>query len=577
MARTRRSNMPVEGSWRMVEEGENDSFDTTLIQDAFEDDFIMSSGQSQFASSSQELASQDSIHDFADRADEDQVILRAPFQPSLFSTRHASVDKERTPVPEFFMPSVGVSSPRLSSARSSRTIRPVANDPPQVRRRALRQDSTDGSHHNYSTQTQKTHAPERIHARNGAAQQANLSERFTSSAPGFIFDCLAWVFSVVGMALRFAKWPVAVMLALYIAVGISIAGKNAVTHSVSASLQPICRIPGAPLFNFPFCSDDSIIQGSTERAQPLEFDELMNAQSQFEQVLEDSARGVSLPMEMKMTESSVRDLRTVVKYSDLPAREELVYEFDGYIESVRQIVDDLQSFNTHVGGAVDSVISINRWTSRYIDSIAINREASNSLISRGFEWVFSPFQLAAFDERMILEKYIEHTAFVSDKIQTLILEAQATLRLLSQADDHLQRINEFVVRRGKDVKQKRSEVLWDLWTLIGANNGRLNKLSAQLSLLRQVETQRTSAVKQLMGLVHDLGDIQTKLGDLRERVAAPELLADTASIPLSVHIETINAGVERLEAARIRIRAEENERVKQALNKGKNGVPMIDS
>ncbi len=154
MARTRRSNIPVDGSWRMVEEGENDSFDTTLVQDAFEDNFIMSSGQSQLTSSSQDLASQESIRDFADRADEDQIILRAPFQPSLASTRHASIDKERTPIPEFFMPTLAVStSPRRSSAHSSSTIRPLANGSPQVRRRALRRESTDDeTHHSFSAQ-----------------------------------------------------------------------------------------------------------------------------------------------------------------------------------------------------------------------------------------------------------------------------------------------------------------------------------------------------------------------------------------------------------------------------------------
>ncbi|KAI0436997.1 hypothetical protein F4803DRAFT_540395 [Xylaria telfairii] len=572
MARTRRSNMPVESSWRMVEEGENDSFDTTILRDTFEDDFVVSSQQSQLTSSSQDMASQDSIRDFADNADEDQVILRAPFQPSLASTRHASVDKELTPVPEFFMPTVGVSSSRRSSARSSKTIRPVVNDHSQIRRRVYRQESTDGSHHDYSTPT--PHAQGKYQATDEDPQSPNLSQRFTSSALGFVVDCFAWILSVIGMALRFLKWPAAFLLAIYMAIGIAMLGKNAITQSASASLQPICRIPGVSLLPLTFCRDDSLAPGS--KMQSLEFDELMSAQAKFEKVLEDSAQGVSLPMEMKRTEASVRDLRTMVKYSDLPARGELVYEFDGYIDSVRQIINDLQSFNTHVGGAVDSVIGINRWTSRYLDSVMIHREAHNNLLSRSLEWVFAPFQPAVFDERMILDKYIEHTAFVSEKIEGLILEAQAILRLLSLADDHLERINEYVVRNDNAVKEKHNEVFWNLWTLIGANNGRLQNLRAKLSLLRQVDTQRRSAVAQLIGMVHDLGDIQTKLGDLRDRVAAPELLADTTSIPLSVHIETINAGVERLEAARIRIRAQENERLQEALARGKNEIPMID-
>ena len=49
-----------------------------------------------------------------------------------------------------------------------------------------------------------------------------------------------------------------------------------------------------------------------------------------------------------------------------------------------------------------------------------------------------------------------------------------------------------------------------------------------------------------------------------------------AHIPLSVHIETINAGVERLETARSRIRAEENERLQQALVRARGETRMIE-
>lgn len=557
-------------------EGEHDSFDTSVVQDAFDDNWVMSSGQSQHTSSSQDLASQESIRDFADRADEDRVILRAPFQPSLASTRHASMekDKERTPVPEFFMPTPAINtSPRRSSTRSSRTIRPGSIDAPQVRRRAPKQESSDEAYESSRNAQFDSHGTKSAPQRPGLSQQ-----RSTDAGPGIFMECLHWIFSVVGIALRFAKWPIAFLLALYIVLGISILTRNIVTNSVTASLQPICRIPGVSFLDFPFCTEGPSPPGSKENVQPVAFDELMNVQSQFEKVLEDSAQGVSLPMDMKRAEASVRDLRTMVKYSDLPSREELVLEFDGYIDAVRQIVNGLQAFNTHVGGAVDSVISINRWTSRYIDSIAATREAQGQLTTWNIiEWLFSPFQPVVFHERMILEKYIEHTSFVSDKIQGLILEAQDTLRLLSKADDHLQRIDEFIVRNGNAVKEKRSEALWDLWTFIGANNRQLNKLSAQLSLLKQVDAQRSTAVKQLMGLVHDLGDIQTKLSDLRDRVAAPELLSDTTSIPLSVHIETIDAGIQRLESARVRIRAEENERLQQALARGKGEIPMIES
>jgi hypothetical protein len=66
----------------------------------------------------------------------------------------------------------------------------------------------------------------------------------------------------------------------------------------------------------------------------------------------------------------------------------------------------------------------------------------------------------------------------------------------------------------------------------------------------------------------ELESIQANLGDLRDRVAEPEIARDKASVPLSVHIETIDRGVERLEAARNRIRAAENDRIREALARG---------
>lgn len=582
MARSRYANrsessLPVESSWRMVEGSENDSFDTSIVQDPYDDDLIISSGPSQEGISSQDfsIASQDSIRDFATNADEDQVILRSPFHPSLASTRHTSMDKERTPVPEFFMPRVEVDSPRRSSRSSRSTIRPTSEELQGLRRRGFYQQMSDGS-----PQQRPGMGRERSGRfdPNGPPQGRNATswDRFSTALPGALFEIAAWCLSVVGTALQYAKIPISIMLAVYMIIGTGMVAKNMVTESITASLSPLCRIPGASLLDLPFCPDLPRVPGKNG-TRPVEFDELMNVQAEFEKVLETSASGVSLPMEMKRSEAAVRDLRTIIKYEeDLPAREELLYEFDGYINSMRDISNDLLSFNTHVGSAVDSVISINRWTSRYIDSISVAREAHDNLLSHFTDWLFSPFQPAVFDERMLLDKYIEHTALVSDKIANLIIEAQAVLRLLTQAENHLQLINEHVVRSGNHVKEKQSEVFWTLWTLVGANTRRLHNLRAQLGLLRQVESQRTLAVEQLVGLVHDLGDIQTKLSDLRDRVAAPELLADNTNIPLSVHIETINAGVERLESARSRIRAEENDRIQQALARARDEDRLID-
>ncbi|CCF44240.1 hypothetical protein CH063_13703 [Colletotrichum higginsianum] len=472
-------------------------------------------------------------------------------------------------------------SPRQSSGRSTRTIRP-GDDPYQqqeVRRRVIRQASTGSP----LKLRRGDHGRGRDYYDDAAEEHRTVTERLSESLPGAIFNVLAWVFNVIGMALGYVQKPLALCLAVWLFFGASIMLQNMVTKSLTASLSPFCRIPGAAYLDLPFCPSFTSTTGGGQDSGPanVEFDDLMNVQSQFEQVLERSADGVSLPMEMKRSESSIRDLRTMVRYSELPQRDELVYEFNEYIDTARLTAADLQKFNVHVGSAVDSVISINRWTSRYLDTLSASETTDVGILSQWSSWIFYPFTptVTPFSERTLLDKYVEHTAMVSDRISSLIVEAQGVLLLLTKAEEHLNQIYELVTRSSNSVKSRRDEVLWTLWTLVGANNKRLHNLNAQLSLLRQVDRQRSTAVAQLSALIVDLEKIQAGLGDLRDRVAAPELLRDSvAAIPLSVHIETIDRGVERLEDARQRIRANENDKIREALARGgtKEDDKLID-
>ncbi|KAI1821147.1 hypothetical protein F4861DRAFT_485636 [Xylaria intraflava] len=556
MARATR-HLPAESSWRVVEEGENDSFDTTF-RETFDDEdrHSISSSQSQVTVSSQGPGSQESTRDYTD---DSQVILRIPFQPSLAARQRPSADQENTPVPRL----------ATSNAGPSKGTRSSTTEPNQVRRRAFRDGATNRRR---SSQTPTIRARAEGRGSNDGAQRRSLLERFTTSAPEMIFDSLAWVLSVIGMAFRMLRGLAALVLALYVVGVIATISRNRIAHFTSSALRPICRFPGVSHLDLPFCTDDPGPAGPKATSQPIEFSELMNVQSLIEMVAEDSASKVSLPLEMKQTEASVRDLRTMVKYSELPVRDELVYEFDGYIEAVRRASRDLQSFNTQVESVVDSLISINRWTSRNLDTISANQ----NFLSQGFNWLLAPFQPGIYDEGAILDKYIEHIALVSDEIEKLILRAEATLSHLYRAENHVHSLQDHAVRGKIMVNEQRNEVFWDLWTLVGANTRRLHNLKGQLSLLRQVEGQRHAATAQLTTALNNLDEMESKLSDLRDRVARPALLADVSAIPLRVHIDTIGAALDRLVSVNSRFRAEAAERWKRALNWPKNDDHLID-
>jgi hypothetical protein len=567
----------------MVEGGENDSFDTSILHD--DEDFITSSGSQQTGSQPFSIggsqpwsiggSQDDNIENFLIKAEDDeQVLLRTPFRPSIpKEVRQSSRDdlRHRSPEPEFYMPRVDVDSPRRASTRSSMTVR--ASDPPptppQLRRR---QGGATGSHENQwrarGGEKRRTHE-----------EQASLGGRASTSLSAALLEILSWVFRIFGLALRYAQKPLAILVSLYITFGGVIMLQNMANKSLHASLSPLCSIPGVSWMDLPFCPDPGPEKGAGKRRkQPVEFDGLMDIQDQFEHVLEKAAQGVSLPVEMKRSEASIRDLRTMVRYSGLNEKEELVLEFDSFIDTARTASNDLQKFNTHVGSAVDWVISMNRWTSRHLDSLDghNHNNEKGGLIGVWTNWIFAPFQPAVFSERHLLDRYVEHTALVSDKIGGLILEAQEVLRTLSKAEGQLGTIHDFVHRTQKMVQSRKDEILWTLWTLVGANNRHLDNLNTQLSLLKRVNAQRIDAVKQVNDLIMELEKIQAGLGDLRDRVAEPGLVRGAVDVPLSVHIETINRGVDRLEAARSRIRAVENDRIREVLARGKEGERLIE-
>jgi hypothetical protein len=571
----------------MVEGGENDSFDTSILHD--EDDIFISSGSDP---ASQPTGSQsfsiggsqpwsiggsqdDNLENFLSKAEDDeQVLLRTPFRPSIpKSVRQITRDdtRHRLPEMEFNMPRVDVESPMRMSTRSSATVR--ASDPPPTPPRLRRRQGG----------ATKSPAMEQRSSGDGthfAEEPPSLGSRVSASLPGALFEVLSWVFGLAALAFRYAQKPLAILLSLYIAFGAVIVLHNLATRPLFTALTPVCRIPGVSWLDLPFCPDHGLNSGDGEaREWPVKFDSLMDVQEQLGQVVEKSVQGVPLPIEMKRSETSIRDLRTLVRYSTVQNKEELILELDGFIDTIGTVSKDLQRFNARTGSAIDWVISMNRWTSRHLDSLEGSRsdedQAGGSVIGPLINRLFSPFQPAVFTERQLVDTYIEHAALVSDKIAKLIEEAQAVLHTLSKAGEYMDAIYDFVTRTEKSVRVRRAEVLSTLWGLVGGNRSKVANLNSQLALLKHVDAQRSDAIRQVTDLIGDLEKIQAGLDDLRERVAEPGFARGRAEVPLSVHIDTIDRGVKRLEEARSRIRAIENDRIQEVLARGK-GQKMIE-
>jgi len=336
------------------------------------------------------------------------------------------------------------------------------------------------------------------------------------------------------------------LLAIWLVVGAVMLAGNFVNNTVTLALSPLCRIPGSSLLNLPFCPSGS----TPELSGPAEFDKLVEAQTHFEDVLAASASGAFLSIEMKSSEAGIRDLKHVVAYSNLPSRNELVHEFEGFVDTARIASNDLSKFNSRIGRALDHILSTNRWTLQVIDGVASEDAARGSLnkwISKNFN-IFAPFQPVALSQNVLLDQYLRHTSAVEEQILTLINEAHILLNVLDNLDGRLDVIASIAARDGVKVENGREQLLSQLWTKLGGSRNSMAKLDKQLSLLNNVSQYRRMAWAHVNGAVIKLMAIRDNLEDLRERVAMPETLGDV--VPLEVHIENINLGIERLEQQR---------------------------
>jgi hypothetical protein len=227
------------------------------------------------------------------------------------------------------MPSLDVDTLEASwadtTSRSSRLQKAsrIADRPQDARRRSSRQAVSSGSPEKRPRTKiiNKTSSSPSASSSTSTSFQTNVN-RYQDSLDVIIAHVsimLSWLLEVLSGALRVLKTPISYLLAVWFLFGLGVMMRNLITNSLYASLSPVCRVPGASLLSLPFCPVHNV---DTSNGPPpsVEFDQLMTVQSKFEEVLEEGAGSVSLPMDMKRGEASIRDLRQLVKYSQIHSK-----------------------------------------------------------------------------------------------------------------------------------------------------------------------------------------------------------------------------------------------------------------
>jgi hypothetical protein len=235
-----------------------------------------------------------------------------------FSPPHRSPRNNRSPEPELIMPSLVIESVNGSWVETSgrsvrlRNARPTER-PAEPRRRSTRSNMSTGNYEK-KLKTVDSSSHRIVQSMQEPRSRTKNHPDILPATLQHIVAIMTWIMDVLTGALKVIKKPLSYILAIWLLFGLFVIARNLITRSVYASLSPMCRIPGASLLNLPFCT----IQDSKNAPRPpVEFEQLMTVQAKFEEVLQESAGGVSLPLDMKRGEASIRDLRQLVRYSQL--------------------------------------------------------------------------------------------------------------------------------------------------------------------------------------------------------------------------------------------------------------------
>lgn len=354
---------------------------------------------------------------------------------------------------------------------------------------------------------------------------------------------LTYVWDIVGYANRHFLKPI---LGVVLGVGVLFFGiqmaSGMVYSKFTTALAPVCMLPGSS-YLFSMCE-------STSSEHHAAFEDLVNVQSRFEDVLDSSKDTSNLPSTLKDSELAIRDLRILVKHSSLPSRHQLDLEFHNFVLTANEASVDLSRYNTRIGAAMDRVIGTNTWTMAVLQGLE-EQEAATGSISRVLNAVTGAFVSPPPTlQQRIFEQFVVLVGQNKEEITKLIEIATALLSVLQNLDERLDTIYSLAINDDYTIGKNQDELLSSLWTKLGGNSASVKANAKQLNLLKNISGYRKKALKHVSETLLKLQEIQAELENLRDGVAAPEVLGWRGGLPVTYHVDQIEKGVDRLRLAR---------------------------
>ena len=164
---------------------------------------------------------------------------------------------------------------------------------------------------------------------------------------------------------------------------------------------------------------------------------------------------------------------------------------------------------------------------------------------------------------VVTETFEEAMNTLSRQLHRLIVEAEINDKNLNDLEEHLNSLHDLVVREDSSISSAKSDLLAELWTILGGNRKKLRNFDGHLGLLKDLATYRKQAAAHVAAALQMLRGMADDMEDMRERVAAPDI--NGPLISTEAHMRSIEFGLQQLKEGRVRAKRLEEEAMRKIL------------
>lgn len=205
----------------------------------------------------------------------------------------------------------------------------------------------------------------------------------------------------------------------------------------------------------------------------------------------------------------------------------------------------------------DRILAVNDYALHAIEEAMTNTRTQFSLKA------LNPFASKQPTNEAVIQTFTDAMDVLATSMRRLVVEAEVSLVNLDKLEERLSTLHELISREDSSLSTAKLELLSELWTKLGGNRRALQGYDEHLFLLKSLGGYRKRALVHVVTALQTLQAMSEDMEDLRERVAAPDLVG--SSIPVEVHMKSIKSGLERLKVGREKARKREEEAVRRVL------------